>query len=119
MPTVEHSSNELNPRKLRFGIFCNSYLLKKWQVKTIEHLLSSGDAELVLLVINTSFIQKEGFLNKINSWFGKHFVYKLYQKFFFHPDSIKEIDSFIKVSKHSFYRLHCEDERKIFRIFFR
>ncbi len=92
MPTVEHSNNELNPRKLRFGIFCNSYLFKKWQLKTIEHLLNSGNAELVLLVINASSNQKDSLFKKINSWLGKHFVFKLYQKFFYHPDSINEID---------------------------
>ncbi|MGD0711666.1 MAG: hypothetical protein ABR968_10875 [Bacteroidales bacterium] len=92
MPTIEHSSNERNPSKLRFGIFCNSYLLKKWQLQTIEHLLNSGDAELVLLVNNAVSNQKESLLKKISSWVGKHFVYKLYQKFFYHPDSIKEID---------------------------
>jgi hypothetical protein len=92
MPVVENKSNDKNKRKLRFGIFCNSYLLKKWQLKTIEYLLGSGEAELVLLVINANVFQKESLLKKINLWFGRHFIYKLYQRFFYHADSIKEID---------------------------
>ena len=97
MPTVEHSSSVINSRKLRFGIFCNSYLLKKWQVKALEHLSISGDAELVLLVVNASSInRKSGLKKRLQPWLGKHFVYKLYQRFFFHPNSIKEIDLYQK-----------------------
>src|SRR5271157_4197896 len=92
MPLAEHNNDERNPRKLRFGIFCNSLLLKKWQLKAIEYLLESGEAELVLLVVNAATTKKESLLKKISSWVGKHFVYKLYQKFLYHPDSIKEID---------------------------
>jgi hypothetical protein len=81
-----------NSAKIRFGILCNSYSLKKWQINTIEKLLESGNTELCLLVINAEETEKKTGIKKVLSWFGKNLIYRAYKRFFFKIDSLKEID---------------------------
>lgn len=80
--------------KLRYGIMCNGYFLKKWQIKVVENLKSLDFVELSLIIINDENPEtKKSLINKIKGIFKKDFVFKLYNRFFFNPDSIKIIDT--------------------------
>ena len=58
MPDTNKNSYNNSICKIRFGILCNGYFFKKWQVKVIENLLESGYTELCLLVINAEASEK-------------------------------------------------------------
>lgn len=81
-----------NSDKLRFGILCNSYCLKKWQIRTIENLSKSGVAEICLLVVNANKTVSKNIAKRVLSWFWRNVIYRVYSRLFFKIDSLKEID---------------------------
>lgn len=92
MPDTDNNNISETPVKLRFGLLCNGYRFKKWQIKTIESLIESGIAELCLLIINDTVPVKQNFVKKLYSLTSRDFLYRIYTRFFLKPDSVKEVD---------------------------
>lgn len=86
------NNKDKNSSKLRFGILCDGFTFKKWQVRVIESLLESGIAKLSLLIINSYGKEKKSFLKKIADKLGNRFYYRNYIRFFSKPIALKRID---------------------------
>ena len=97
MNVIVQNTTKENNKKTRFGILCNSFSFKAWQINTIEQLLESNEIELCLIIINAETTNKEIFFKKIENWIGKNFIHKFYTKYFFKPSSTKETDLFQKL----------------------
>ncbi len=110
MSEIENKNTQLNADKLRFGILCNGYHFKKWQVRIIDQLIESGNTELCLLVINKTITDKNSLLKKLCSIFRKDFIFRLHKKFIFNPDYIKEINLSQKLNTIPY--LQCEVIKK-------
>lgn len=90
MPEMENKP--VTAKKLRYGILCNGYTFKKWQVRVIENLSNSGKAEICLLIINSGPDHKKSFARKLKSIFEYDFLFKMFYRFLFWPTSLDEID---------------------------
>lgn len=79
--------------QLSFGVLCNSLMLERWQVESIEHLRNHG-IELKLFIIKTpgsapSFSPFKSKLKKLHS--GSALFY-FYDRYFFHPEFKERIN---------------------------
>lgn len=92
MPVVKSDNIEKNSSILRFGILCDGFTFKLWQVRVIESLLGSGIAELSLLIVNNTKKNETGILKNIVSKFGNRFLYRNYIRFLSKPAALKRID---------------------------
>ena len=81
----------MQEKVLRCGIMCNSTLLKAWQRKAIEELISSGTATIELIIINNNKKSSPpAFFHKIKS---RKAFYNFYYNRYIKADALQETDS--------------------------
>lgn len=79
-------------QNFRFGLLLNSPFVEAWQSKTIELLLENGH-ELVLVVMNGNPAnQKPSLVQKIREYPFNQALFRVWNRFFFKPDSKNSID---------------------------
>ncbi|MFH0866807.1 MAG: hypothetical protein V1904_11475 [Bacteroidota bacterium] len=108
MPEIEYNPATVN--KLRYGILCNGYTFKKWQVRVFENLSNSGTAELCLLIINSGTVSKKSIFRKIKSIFESDFIFRMFYRFLFWPSSLDVIDLSKKIINIPY--MECKVNRK-------
>jgi hypothetical protein len=86
-----HSTPEIAPKSLRFGLLCNSLTLEKWQADTIKSLLEGG-MQLHLLVINNNQSLNVSFRKKVLHYNYRRLLFNLWSRFVFRPESKKPTD---------------------------
>jgi hypothetical protein len=78
---------------LSFGILCNTLMLEKWQVETINHLRDHG-IELKLIIVKESGLEPpiSPFRSKLKKLRSGKALFYFYDRYFFHPKSMEIID---------------------------
>ena len=78
---------------LSFGVLCNSLMLERWQVESIEHLRNHG-IELKLIIVKTPGMGQSPspIQSKIKKLLSKSALFYFYNRYFFHPESKEIID---------------------------
>lgn len=86
-----HSTPDLTPDFLRFGLLCNSLTLEKWQAETIKTLVNGG-MQLHLVVVNDNQTDKTHFRDKIQHYNYSRLLFNFWSRFIFRPESKQGVD---------------------------
>lgn len=76
---------------LKFGILCNSMNFHRWQAEIIRMLVQHGH-EPALIIMNAEKAPSVPPAEKLKKYPWKHFLYRIYQRFYFKPAMKQEID---------------------------
>jgi len=79
-------------KKLRFAVMCNGHELKSWQHESIKHVVDTGRAELVLIIID-KLANRERKPQK-SRFLKKRGLYLLFDRFLLKTPVNKTVDSF-------------------------
>lgn len=71
-----------NISKLRFGIMCSGMIFQEWQARSIKELLTLGNVEVGLLILDDNSSPPISFLNKIKNYPYRNFLYRTYKRLF-------------------------------------
>ncbi len=74
-----------------FALLCNSYSLQQWQADCINQLLNGG-IRLTLIIMDDSEATKKTTSSKLKKYPYKKMIYRIYQRFLFHPTAKSNTD---------------------------
>ncbi|MBU0489950.1 MAG: hypothetical protein KKA07_09190 [Bacteroidetes bacterium] len=90
-------------KPLRFGVLCNSLVLKQWQFECIQHIIRAGLAEIAMVVVKEDDgLKPKG---KFAKYFSKNGLYLLYDRLFVKPAVLKPVDISALVSDKTLIRV--------------
>ena len=79
------------PKKLCFGLMCNSTQLERWQAETVE-LLQENNIELKIIILNDNKQTRISPIKKIISYPYKNLLFRIYNRYILKPSSKKPVD---------------------------
>lgn len=109
MPNITNKNSI--PKKLCFGLMCNSTQLERWQAETVK-LLQENDIKLKLIILNDNTQKQVSLTKKIISYPFHKIIFRIYNRYFLKPLSKKAFDINSQIS--GIEQLKCVTEQKGF-----
>jgi len=82
---ISDTENKMTKHKLRIGLLVESYNIPSWSFSSIESLIRSDYAEIVLIIKNESHsVKKTSFISKINLF--SYSVFKTFESILYKPN---------------------------------
>ncbi len=99
------------PKKLCFGLMCNSTQLERWQAETVKLLRENG-VELKIIILNNNKPTRISTVKKIFTYLYKKIIFRVYNRYLLKPSSKKTVDIIKQIAE--IEQLKCVTKQKGF-----
>ena len=97
------------PKKLCFGLICNSTQLERWQAETVKLLRENG-IELKIIILNDNKPTRISPAKKVLTYPYKNLLFRIYNRYILKPSSKKPVDISEQIA--GIERLKCKTNQK-------
>jgi len=97
--------HEIRPA-LKFALMCNSAVLQNWQREVLSMLISSGKAELVLVIMpSNNSVSELSFATKVSHYPWRRLLFRKYYQYLFKPENLRSVAAYDLMGNCD--KLHC------------